>query len=354
MSNSNTSNLKGTRRKRLRRRLLLSMAFLAIIAQTSCNSNQNVDPVTKDNYFLDTTCSVSVYEINGGLDEEEATKAIDKAYDRCRELDKLLTNKKDSSDVAKINNAKGAWVTVGDDAVKVIRAGIRYGKLSDGMFDITIGTVTDLWDFHSDDPKVPLAQKLAEAVSHVDYRQIHEDGNRIRMDDPSAKIDLGGIAKGYVGDEMRKVLKKEGVTSAVINLGGNIVTIGTKPDGSKFTVGIEKPFSDRSEIIGKTQIGEGTVVTSGIYERQFVVKGKRYHHILNPKTGYPVDTDLEAVSLVTEKKDSMDLDAMSTICLMKGTAGAKKFIASQSDLEAVFCGEDDKISTTKNMDFTEE
>ncbi len=354
MVNYSKSKIKSKRWKRLSRLGLLLTAFLVIITQTGCNSNQEVEPVSKDNYFLDTTCSVSVYEINGGLDEDEATKAIDKAYDRCRELDKLLTNKNDSSDVAKINNAKGEWVTVGNDALKVIKAGIKYGKLSDGLFDITIGTVSDLWDFHSDDPKVPSSKKLAEAVTHVDYRKIDIDGNRIRLEDPEAKIDLGGIAKGYVGDEMRKVLKKEGVTSAVINLGGNIVTIGTKPDGSKFTIGIEKPFSDRSEIIGKTHVAEGTVVTSGIYERQFVVDGKRYHHILNPKTGYPVDTDLEAVSLVTEKKNSMDLDAMSTICLMKGTAKAKKFIASQKNLEAVFCGEDDKISSTKGMDFTKE
>ena len=188
----------------------------------------------------------------------------------------------------------------------------------------------------------------------MDYRNVEVDGNRIRLLDPEAKIDLGGIAKGYVGDEMRKVLKKEGVTSAVINLGGNIVTVGTKPDGSKYTIGIEKPFSDRQEIIGRTHIGEGTVVTSGIYERQFEYKGKRYHHILSPKTGYPVDTDLEAVSLVTVKNSSMDTDAMSTICLMKGTKAAKKFIDSQKGIEAAFYGKDNKTSTTEGMDFEAE
>ena len=245
-------------------------------------------------------------------------------------------------------------VTVGKDAATVIKEGLRYGKLSGGAFDITIGRVTDLWDFHADKPKLPDEAKLQEALRHVDYRNVEVDGNRIRLLDPEAKIDLGGIAKGYVGDEMRKVLKKEGVTSAVINLGGNIVTVGSKPDGSKYTIGIEKPFSDRQEIIGCTHIGEGTVVTSGIYERQFEYKGKRYHHILSPKTGYPVDTDLEAVSLVTAKNSSMDTDAMSTICLMKGTKAAKKFIDSQKGIEAAFYGKDNNTSTTEGMDFEAE
>ncbi len=333
-------------------RLLVALAtLLVIITQTGCNSNTDVEPVSKDNYFLDTTCSVSVYEISGGLDEDEANAAIDKAYDRCRELDKLLTNKKDTSDVGKINSAGGEWVTVGDDAITVIQAGIHYGDLSDGQFDITIGRVTDLWDFHSDDPKLPDEDDLAEAVKHVDYHNIEISGNQVRLLDPEAKIDLGGIAKGYVADEMRKVLQDEGVTSAVINLGGNIVTIGTKPDGSDFTIGIEKPFTDRQEIIGKTHIGEGTVVTSGIYERQFEIDGKIYHHILSPETGYPVTTDLEAVTLVTTDNSSMDSDAMSTICLMKGTKAAKKFIAQQDGIEAAFYGSDDSVSTTEGMDF---
>lgn len=331
----------------------LVAAFLVIITQTGCKDN-DVEPVTQDNYFLDTTCSVSVYQIDGGLDEDKAKAAITKAYDRCRELDKKLSNKTDTSDVAKINNAKGAWVTVGDDAAKVIKEGLRYGKLSDGMFDITIGRVTDLWDFHADKPKLPEDSKLQEALQHVDYRKVEVDGNRVRLLDSEAKLDLGGIAKGYVGDEMRKVLKREGVTSAVINLGGNIVTIGTKPNGEDYTIGIEKPFSDRQEIIGKTHIGEGTVVTSGIYERQFKLKGKRYHHVLSPKTGYPVDTDLEAVTLVTTDNSSMDADAMSTICLMKGVKGAKAFIKTQKGIKAAFYADDNSVSTTKNMDFTAE
>lgn len=187
----------------------LLATLLIIITQTGCNSNSDIEPVTQDNYFLDTTCSVSVYQIDGGLDEDKANAAITKAYDRCRELDKLLSNKTDSSDVTKVNRSGGAWVTVGKDAATVIKEGLRYGKLSGGAFDITIGRVTDLWDFHADKPKLPDEAKLREALRHVDYRNVEVDGNRIRLLDPEAKIDLGGIAKGYVGDEMRKVLRKK-------------------------------------------------------------------------------------------------------------------------------------------------
>lgn len=333
-------------------RLLLSAAVVAlIITQTGC-ADKEVEPVEQESYYLDTVCDVSVYEINGGLNKDAANAAIDKAYDRCRQLDKKLSNTVESSDISKINDAGGEWVIVGDDAAKVIKEGIKYGRLSGGAFDITIGTVTDLWDFQTDDPKLPDDDKLTEALAHVDYHKINVDGNRIRLEDPEAKLDLGGIAKGYVADEMEKVLKKEGVTSAIINLGGNIVAIGSKPDGDDFVIGIEKPFSDRKEIVGTTHVHDATVVTSGIYERKFKYKGKIYHHVLSTKTGYPVDTDLEAVSLVTNKYSSMDADAMSTICLMKGTSAAKKFIKSQDGIEAVFCPAKGDISTTKGMDFT--
>ena len=329
----------------------LLATLLIIITQTGCNSNSDIEPVTQDNYFLDTTCSVSVYQIDGGLDEDKANAAITKAYDRCRELDKLLSN---NLLALGIYDQVNALLEEAGRSLADIEEAEPEPALGNGAFDITIGRVTDLWDFHAEKPKLPDEAKLQEALRHVDYRNVEVDGNRIRLLDPEAKIDLGGIAKGYVGDEMRKVLKKEGVTSAVINLGGNIVTVGTKPDGSEYTIGIEKPFSDRQEIIGCTHIGEGTVVTSGIYERQFEYKGKRYHHILSPKTGYPVGTDLEAVSLVTAKNSSMDTDAMSTICLMKGTKAAKKFIDSQKGIEAAFYGKDDKTSTTEGMDFEAE
>lgn len=325
--------------------------MLTIITQTGCSSSQEVEPVSKEGFYLDTVCTISVYEQDGALDREKAETTIDKAYERCRELEKALSRTITSSDVSRINAAGGAWTEVGDDALAVIKAGIHYGEISDGAFDITIGPVSSLWDFEAQDPVVPAASDIEEALTHVDYRQIRIDGNRVRLTDPEAALDLGGIAKGYIADELADLLEEEGVTSAVVNLGGNIVTIGAKPDGTPFRIGIERPFTDRSEIVGSTALENETIVTSGIYERQFEKDGKLYHHVLDSETGYPADTDLEAVSLVAARGHSMDIDAMSTITLMKGKEAGKAFIEAQDGIEAVFIDDEDRTTMTDDMDY---
>lgn len=344
-----------------RRRFIKAVAVLAllplIITQTACTNSSKSDevqPVEEEGYYLDTVCKISVYDMKGGLKEKKAKAAIDKGYDRCRELDKELSNTVDASDISRINNSGGQWTQVGDDALTVIKGGIKYGDLSNGAFDITIGTVADLWDYHAEHPKPPEQSKIDEALTHVNYKNIQINGNYVRLLDPKAKIDLGGIAKGYIADQVADALQEAGVTSAVINLGGNIVTIGSKPDGSDFVIGIEKPYSDRSEVIGKTQISSGTVVTSGVYERQFKYKGKVYHHILSSTTGYPVDTDLDSVTLMSTRGMSMDIDALSTICLIYGTDKGKELVNSLDDTEAVFCKSNGKIVTTKDARFQAE
>lgn len=339
-------------------RLIVVLAILPlIITQTGCSKSVNKNeakPVEQEGYYLDTVCKISVYDMDGGMTDKKANAAIDKAYDRCRELDKKLSNTVDVSDISKINNSGGQWTEVGPDALTVIKGGIKYGDLSGGDFDITIGTVSDLWDYHSDHPKVPSQDKINEALTHVNYKNIQIQGNSVRLSDPKSKIDLGGIAKGYIADQVADTLQNNGVTSAVVNLGGNIVTIGSKPDGTDFTIGIEKPYSDRSELIGKTEISSGTVVTSGVYERQFKYKGKVYHHILSPRTGYPVDTDLDSITLMSTRGMSMDTDALSTICLIKGKDEALKLINSRDDTEAVLCTHDGKVYKSKDARFQAE
>ena len=342
------------RKQTIKLSLIFVIIATVIITQTACKNTKDVEPVSKEGFYLDTACKISIYDMDGDLDKEKAEAAIDKAYKRCRELENTLSNTIESSEVSQINNAGGKWVTVGKDTLKVVKAGVKYGELSDGDFDITIGSVSGLWDFQAENPVVPDQSKITEALKHVNYKNIQFDGNKIRIIDPEAKLDLGGIAKGYVADELTTLLEKEGVTSAVINLGGNISTIGGKPDGSPFIIGIEKPYTDRTEIIGTTTADNQTVVTSGIYERLFQKDGKIYHHVLSSKTGYPVETQLEAVSLVAKKGRSMDVDAMSTICLMKGVDGGKAFIKKQKGVEAVFSAQGKEVAKTKGMKFTAE
>ena len=251
---------------------------------------------------------------------EDAQAAIDEAFELCKELEAKVSRTRKDSDISNINNAKGEWVDVSEDTRELIQKGMEYSYSSDGGFDITVGGVTEQWDFHAPEgeAKIPDADALAEAVKHINYRNIAIEGNRVRLTDPETKIDLGGIAKGWIGDRMTELLESKGVVSAVINLGGNVICIGGKTDEDDFVIGVETPFSDRTEIIGKIGVRDKTLVTSGVYERRIEVDGKTYHHILDTKTGWPVETDLDAVTLIADKGRSGDIDALSTICLIKG------------------------------------
>lgn len=346
--------------------MLLALGVMMLSACGGGQAEADKEPVSGENYYLDTVCTISIYEIKdadgnavAAADaEEQAQAAIDKAWERCAALDKQLSRTQDVSEVSKINNAGGEWVEVSGETLELINKGIEYSELAGGDFDITIGGVTDLWDFHADpeDAKLPDEAALAEAVKHVNYKNIEIDGSRVRLKDPEAKIDLGGIAKGYIGDRLTEVLEAEGVTSGIINLGGNVICIGAKDnsaegDAGAFSIGVEAPYSDRTEIVGKVNAKDMTLVTSGVYERQIEVDGKLYHHILSTKTGYSVESDLDAVTLTAAKGRSGDIDALSTICLIKGSKAAKELIESIDGVEAVFVLHDGSTEVTSGMEF---
>lgn len=327
--------------------LTVCLTVIMIIPQTACTANR--DPVTKESFYFDTTCKISIYDMKD-MDEEKAKDVISDAFQKCADYEALLSKTKEGSDIYRINHAGGKPVKCDPLTVKIIKKGIHYGDLSGGRFDITIGKAEDLWDFHSDKHHVPSEKSLKEAVRYVNYKQIHIHGNTVQMGTSKGEIDLGGIGKGYVGDLIAKYLKKRGVTSAIISLGGNIICVGDK-DGEDFVIGIEKPFSDMQEVVGSTPCSNGTVVTSGIYERYFKKNGKLYHHILDPKTGYPIDNDVSGVTITASAGHSGDSDCLSTICLILGTKKAKKFIEKQKGYEALFITRSGKITKTKGMEF---
>lgn len=343
---------------------LLISALLVLLCGCSGAGGSSPEPVMDDGYYLDTICSISVYrmadsggEVKPAADmSDEAGAAISEAFDLCKDLESKLSRTRKDSDITRINEAKGGWVEVSDDAAELIQKGLEYSELSEGAFDITVGGITEQWDFHAPEgeAKIPDAEDLAEAAAHVGYRNVETDGNKVRLSDPQAKLDLGGIAKGYIGDRMTELLENKGVVSAVINLGGNVICIGGKSDEDDFVIGVETPFSERSEIIGKINARDRTLVTSGVYERMIEQDGRKYHHILDTKTGWPVDTDLDAVTLTADKGHSGDIDALSTICLIKGAEEGKKLIESLDGVEGVFVLSDGSILTTDGAGFEAE
>ena len=342
---------------------IILINLLLLLLTTSCGQmgGSGAEPVMKDGYYLDTVCTVTVYRMadaQGGIKDaadmtEEAEAAIDGAFDLCRDLESKISRTREDSDISRINNAGGDWVEVSEEVRELIQKGIDYSELSGGAFDITVGGLTEQWDFHAEEgeAKLPDEEALAEAAKHVGYKSIEIDGSKVRLTDPAAKLDLGGIAKGYIGDRMTEALESRGVVSAVINLGGNVICVGGKTDTDDFVIGVETPFSDRTEIIGKINARDKTLVTSGVYERRIEVDGKTYHHILDTKTGWPVQTDLDAVTLTADKGRSGDIDALSTICLIKGSAEGKEFIEGLEGVEGVFVLSDGSVLTTDGAGF---
>ena len=337
--------------------ILLITVMLLMLCGCGVKGSLSSEPVMGDGYYLDTVCSVSIYRMENGQGEvkdaadmsDEAQAAIDEAFDLCSDLESKISRTRKDSDISRLNGAKGEWVDVSEDTLELIRMGMEYSYSSDGSFDITVGGVTEQWDFHAaeGEAKVPDADALAEAVKHINYRNIAIEGNRVRLTDPETKLDLGGIAKGYIGDRMTELLESKGVVSAVINLGGNVICIGGKTDEEDFVIGVEMPFSDRREIIGKIDARDKTLVTSGVYERQIEVDGKRYHHILDTGTGWPVETDLDAVTLIADKGHSGDIDALSTTCLISGADKGIRLIEKLDGIEGVFVLSDGDIRTTE-------
>ena len=336
--------------------IILLAAVLMALAGCSGTGGKAPEPVMGDGYYLDTICTISIYRLADGQVEvkaaadmsDEANDAIAEAFDLCSDLESKISRTRKDSDISRLNNAKGKWVDVSEETRELIRKGIEYSDSSEGSFDITVGGVTEQWDFHAAEgkAKIPDADTLAEAVKHINYRNIVIEGNKVKLTDPETRLDLGGIAKGYIGDRMTELLESKGVVSAVINLGGNVICIGGKTDEDDFAIGVETPFSDRKEIIGKIDARDKTLVTSGVYERQIEVDGNKYHHILNTKTGWPVETDLDAVTLIADKGHSGDIDALSTICLIMGADGGMKLIEGQDGIEGVFVLSDGDIRTT--------
>lgn len=319
--------------------IIISLCFL-IIAQTGCKTTEEA---SQEFFCLDTICSITVY----GADSEEL---VGTAVEMCSYYEGMLSKTKQGSDIYIINNSGGQPVEVHDETLDIIKKGISMGEASGGKFDITIGAVSALWDFKSENPAVPDEDTLREAVDTVDYRQIIIEGNKIALKKEGAQLDLGGIAKGYIADRIAEMLIDAGVDHALINLGGNVVAVGEKKDGSPWTIGIERPYSDRSEIVGAVEIKNRTVTTSGVYERSFVHNERTYHHILDPHTGYPAETDYEAVTVEGPIGMSCESDALGTVFLMLGPDGAEELLKYYPDFKVAFIDSEDKMTVLNGME----
>lgn len=274
-------------------------------------------------------------------DADEVRAAMEAARDRCRFFERLFSRTLPHSDIARLNAAAGAKTPVHPETFRLLQAAQRYCAESQGAFDVTIGAAGRLWDFH--EGVMPAEGALAQAVKHVDWRtlRLQEEaetpegapGRVAWLEDPQASVDVGGVAKGYIADDLTALFCEKGIGAFVVNLGGNVVAHGVKPNGSKWKIGIQDP-KRKDGILGAVQLKDASAVTSGVYERCFERDGTLYHHILDPRTGKPAKTDAAGVTVVADT--SLDAEGFSTTLLALGIKEGAAFVEAHPCIRSAY------------------
>lgn len=303
------------------------------------------EPITATAFKLNTVVKVTIYD-------SQDEKILQDALALCDKYEKIFSRTRTDSEIYLLNEGKlpqeDGYYILSEECEELIGKGLYYSELSGGAFDITIEPLSSLWDFTSGEKQIPDPQTLVEAQRHVGYEKVELKGNKIRFQEDGMGLELGAIAKGYIADKIKEFLISEGIESAVIDLGGNVLCIGARPDGEAFRVGIQKPFADRNETVATAGIRDRSVVSSGIYERYFEKDGKLYHHILNPKSGYPYENGLTAVTILSD--ESVDGDGLSTVCFALGLEKGLELINSLPDTQAVFITEDGELHYSEHFE----
>lgn len=275
--------------------------------------------------------------------------------DRCRAFERTLSRTRPDSDISRAHAAAPDPVDVAPETAALVSASLGYCAASEGRFDITMGTVTSLWDFR--ERRVPASLALARATRHVDHRVVHvgerREGSRsvptLAIADPEAVLDLGGIAKGYIADELAGDLARASIERFAINLGGNVMV--SEPDGggapAPWRVGIVDPH-EPARFRAVVELMRGSVVTSGAHERRFTRGGVTYHHILDPRNGLPAVTDAASASIVSAR--SIDGDGWSTTVFMLGIERGLAHVEGLSGVEAILVDEAGRVHATSGLE----
>jgi len=309
--------------------LIICLIFLTM---TACTKPQ---PIKESRFLLNTVIEITIYDKN-------SKKIINELFDQIQSMENRYSRYIAGSEISKVNNNPGTFVKVSEDTLELIEQSLYFSTISGGLFDISIGPLVDLWGISRDNPKVPSKSEIDLVKEKIDYRSIsiNRENGAISVAD-GMSLDTGAIAKGFITDKLVSVLNEKKIDSALLNLGGNLYLHGSKPDGSFWTVGIRDPFGLQGDYIGTVSVKDMSIVTSGIYERFFEEDGQRYHHILNPKTGYPEDNELASVSILSPS--SAKCDGLSTTCFLLGLKEGMELIERLDEVEAIMVTKDRKI-----------
>jgi len=324
--------------------LLVIVLLSGCVQETEATETAlNKSPYKETAFLMGTVVTVRIYD----QDKEQVLESV---FDRIYSLTEQIDAGETDSEIDKINLAAGVEpVKVSADIYELVALGKEHSTHADGTFDISIGPLTSLWHIGYDDARKPEQAEIDAVLSFIDYNKIelNNEEQTVFLKEKGMKLDLGAIAKGFITDEVKEVMQEHDVKSAIIDLGGNIFVIGTNSNGDKWNVGIQDPFSPRGETVGKLKAKDQSIVTSGVYERFLEVDGVKYHHLLNPKDGYPFMNDIAGVSIITDR--SVDGDALSTAVFSKGLKDGMEYIESIKGAEAIFISNDKKVYTTRGL-----
>ena len=304
--------------------IFITLFFARILS--GCGKQAAAQDVTA--FALDTVVSVTFYR---DADRAAALEALE----LCRDYEKVFSRTDPESELYRLNAA--GTMAVSPALREVLELALECCRASGGRYDVTMGAVSALYDF-SGGPHRPDDEALHEAVSHVGWEKVRLDGDTVTLGDPAAVIDLGSVAKGWIADRMKALMEERGVEHAIISLGGNILCLGGRPDGTDFQIGIQYPQRDSAALAATVRVKGESVVTSGVYERFFVEDGVTYSHLLDPATGLPLQNGLLAVSVVGPC--SARCDALSTLLFALGLDEGLAYIDALDGYEAVFITED--------------
>lgn len=325
--------------KRIRKPFLFLSAVIVVLRLTACSGLSGGGEVCSDSFFaMDTYMTFTVYGAN-------AEKALAQAENRITELEGMWSVTDADSDIYAVNHSGGQPVSVQKETKELVSFALDMAERTEGALEPTIYPILRAWGFTTGENRIPSEKEIEDLLESVGHGRVRQDNGNIFLDTGSM-LDLGAVGKGYAGDEAAQVLKESGITSALLDIGGNIQAVGTKPDGSSWRVGVKDPFS--GGVMGVIQVADEAVVTSGSYERFFIGEdGKRYGHIIDPATGYPVDNGLASVSVIAG--EGKLCDALSTSLFVMGLEGAEDHWRQHKDFDMILVMEDGNIYVTEGI-----
>ncbi len=301
-----------------------------------CNSEATLTSYKSTHFALGTVIEITVLADS----ESHADAAIDAAMAEIERIGTLFYEGNPESPFYRFNQRKGDRVEMPPEVLDLIQRGLEISEITDGGFDMTVGALLELWDFKAERPQLPTEDQIKAALSCVDYRRLSVDHGRqlLIAQSPETELTTGGIAKGYAVDRAMEILARQSVKGALVNAGGDLRVL-PRGDKKKWRVGIQNPRNP-NELLMIVELDSGAVVTSGDYQKFFMIDGKRYHHILNPKTGYPADScqSVTVIASTTEKAD-----ALATGIFVAGPQKGLKIVQKMPSTEVLIVRSDGKL-----------